>query len=109
MVFALPVHKYGAALVPRARRQYITSQRSARAAREFFSVPQISGKQLHFFKVVVHIFSLLLAVHSRARQSIYTIYGFERDLMCGVGWWRPCAARIAESFPIIRASVLGRL
>src|SRR5262249_15262569 len=44
MIFALPVDEHGAALVHCARRQYITSQRSARAARELFSLPQIGSQ-----------------------------------------------------------------
>ena len=44
MVFALPIDKHGAAFVHCARRQYIPSQRSARAAREFFSLPQIGSE-----------------------------------------------------------------
>ena len=56
MVFALPVHKHSAAFVHGARRQHITRQRGSRAAREFFSVPQITREQLHFFKVLMHTF-----------------------------------------------------
>jgi hypothetical protein len=41
MIFALPVHKHGAAFVHGTRRQHVAAQCSAGAAREFFSIPQI--------------------------------------------------------------------
>src|SRR4029077_13671076 len=71
MVFALPVHKHGAAFVHGARRQHITRQRGSRAAWKFFTVPQITREQFHFFKVLMHTFLPFVVVWStplRARE-----------------------------------------
>jgi hypothetical protein len=62
MVFALPVHKHGAAFVHGARRQHITRQRGSRAAWKFFSIPQITREQFHFFKVLMHTFLSFVVV-----------------------------------------------
>jgi hypothetical protein len=56
MIFALQLHKHCAAFVYGARRQHITRQRGSRATRKFFSIPQITREQLHFFKVLMHTF-----------------------------------------------------
>src|SRR5262249_16207513 len=55
MVFALPAHEHGAAFVHRARSQHVACECSARAAREFFSIPQIAGEQFQFFEVLMHM------------------------------------------------------
>jgi len=71
MVFALPVHKHSAAFVHGARRKHITAQRGSRAARESFSIPQITRQQFHFFKVLMHIFLSFVVVwftQLRARE-----------------------------------------
>jgi len=44
MLFALPVHKHGAAFVHSARRQYIAGKCLTRAARKLFSIAQIASK-----------------------------------------------------------------
>src|SRR4029077_13775079 len=62
MVLALPVHQHGAAFVHGARRQHITAQRGSRATREFFSIPQITREQFHFFKVLMHTFLSFVVV-----------------------------------------------
>src|SRR5205823_14371910 len=64
MIFAMQIHKHGAAFIHCAGREHIARQRSARAAREFFSIPQITREQFHFFKVLMHMFLPFVALWS---------------------------------------------
>src|SRR5260370_10454920 len=54
VIFPLPAGKNGAAFVHCASGEYLAPERSARAARVFFTLPQIARQHLHFFEVWFH-------------------------------------------------------
>src|SRR5690242_8159796 len=52
MVIALPVNKDSAAFIDGPRRQHVSTQGSAWATREFFSMSQIACEQLQLLKIL---------------------------------------------------------
>src|SRR6266550_1353401 len=106
MILALPVHKHGAAFVDCTHRQHVARQCRARAAREFFSIPQITRQQFHFFKVLMHICffpSWLFGLRSYAPvNSTSQPFGVSpaKRRRCAAFSDIRCFDRASQSFPV---------